>query len=52
MGGNAIGAQGLPLVLGLPQARQDGSSLPESGQGHEGESGQGEVLKLRLQDAK
>lgn len=51
-GRNAARAQGLLSVLGLPLAGQDGSSLPKLGQGHEGECGQGEVLKLHLQDAK
>lgn len=46
MGGNAAGAQRLPLELGLTQAGQESGSLPESGRGRKGECDRGEVLKL------
>lgn len=46
------GDQRLLAVLGLPQARQDGCSQSELGQGQEGECGHREVLKFHLWDAK
>lgn len=52
MGVSARGDQGLLVVLGLPQAWQNGCSQSELGQGEEGEHGHREVLKFHLWDAK
>lgn len=52
VGVSASRDQGLLVLLGLPQARQDGCSQSELGQGKEGEYAHREVLKLHLWDAK
>lgn len=44
--------QGLLVVLGLPQTRQDDCSQSELGQGQEGERGHREILKWHLWSAK
>lgn len=51
VGVSASRDQGLLMVLGLPQARQDGCSQSMLGQGKQKECAHREVLKLHLWDA-